>query len=43
MEETEMEISDILISFLIGTNGKKRSIFFEFSYESEVNMDYVSY
>ena len=43
MEETKMDISDGLLSFLIETNGKKRSICFEFSYEQKVNMEYVAY
>ena len=43
MEETEQEISDGLLSVLIENSGKKRSVCFEFSYESSVKMDYVAY
>ena len=43
MEETEQEISDGQLSFLIENNGKKRSVCFEFSYDEEVHMDYVAY
>ncbi len=43
MEETEKEISDGQLSFLIETNGLLRYVCFEFSYESNVNMDYVAY
>ena len=43
MEETEQEIFDGHLSHLIETNGKMRSICFEFSYLEEVTMDYVVY
>ena len=43
MEETEQEIFDGHLSHLIQTNGKKRSVCFEFSYEETVNMGYVAY
>ena len=43
MEETETEIDDGLLSFLIENNGKKRSVCFEFSYERTENMGYVAY
>ena len=43
MEETEIEIKDGLLSYLIETNGLKRYICFEFSYDDNVKMDYVAY
>ena len=43
MEETEQEIYDGQLSHLIQTNGKKRYVCFEFSYDSAVQMDYVAY
>ena len=43
MEETEQEIFDGYLSHLIETNGQKRSVCFEFSYESTVEMHYVAY
>ena len=43
MEETEKEIKDGLLSYMIETNGLKRSVCFEFSYEEEVKMYYVAY
>ena len=43
MEETEQEIADGQLSFLIENNGKKRSVCFEFSYEDTVSMEYVAY
>ena len=43
MEVTDTEISDGLLSFMIETNGLKRSVCFEFSYEDDVKMNYVAY
>ena len=43
MEETEQEIYDGYLSYFIENNGQKRSVCFEFSYESTVNMGYVAY
>ena len=43
MEETEIEIADGQLSFLIENNGKKRSVCFEFSYDPDVRMEYVAY
>ena len=43
MEDTEQEISDGQLSFLIENSGKKRSVCFEFSYDPDVKMDYVAY
>ena len=43
MEETEKEISDGQLSYFIQTNGKARSVCFEFSYEESVKMDQVAY
>ena len=43
MEETEQEISDGLLSHLIDTQGKARSVCFEFSYEPTVKMYYAAY
>ena len=43
MEETEQEIFDGQLAHLIQTNGKVRSVCFEFSYETSVEMDYVAY
>ena len=43
MESTEIEIRDGLLSFMIETNGLKRSVCFEFSYDWDVRMNYVAY
>ena len=43
MEETETEINDGHLSYFVQTNGKVRSICFEFSYEESVHMDNVAY
>ena len=43
MDTEEQEISDGLLSHLIENNGEKRSVCFEFSYESTVSMGYVAY
>ena len=43
MPETEMEISDGYISYLIKTEGKARSVCFEISYEEAVNKDKAAY
>ena len=43
MEETDIEIKDGLLSYMIETNGLKRSVCFEFSYEEEISMYYVAY
>ena len=43
MESEEQEIFDGLLSHLIENNGEKRSVCFEFSYESTVEMGYVAY
>ena len=43
MESTEIEIKDGLLSFMIETNGLKRSVCFEFSYDDDVKMNYVAY
>ncbi len=43
MEETEQEISDGKLSYFIQTNGKMRSICFEFSYEDAIKTDDVVY
>ena len=43
MEETEQEIYDGQLSHLIETNGKKRSVCFEFSYDPVVSMEYIVY
>ena len=43
MEDTELEIADGQLAFLIETNGKARSVCFEYSYEETVKMPYVAY
>ena len=43
MESEEKEITDGLLAHLIENNGEKRSVCFEFSYESTVSMGYVAY
>ena len=43
MAETEIEVFDGYLSYLIENNGKKRSVCFEFSYEDTVSMGYVAY
>ena len=43
MPETELEIADGQLSYLIETNGKARSVCFEFSYEDTVEMSHVAY
>ena len=43
LENTENEISDGLLSFLIETNGLKRSICLGFPKKTTVKMDYISY
>ena len=43
MSETDTEIPDGQLTYLIETNGKKRSVCFEFSYEQAVDMGYVAY
>ena len=43
MEETEMEIKDGLLSYVIKPNGLKRSVCFEFSYIDTIKMNYVAY
>ena len=43
MEETEQEISDGQLSYFIQTNGKTRSVCFEFSYEDAIKTEQVAY
>ncbi len=43
MEETEQEISDGKLSYFIQTNGKMRSVCFEFSYEDAIKTENVAY
>ena len=43
MEETEQEISDGLLSYVIMAEGKKRSVCFEFSYDSTIEIGHVEY
>ena len=43
MESEEKEITDGLLAHIIENNGEKRSVCFEFSYESTVSMGYVAY
>ncbi|MBQ6284750.1 MAG: hypothetical protein IJK67_00360 [Bacilli bacterium] len=43
MDTDEKEITDGLLFHLIENNGEKRSVCFEFSYESIVEMGYVAY
>jgi len=43
MEETEKEINDGQLSYFIQTNGKARSVCFEFSYEDAIKSEQVAY
>jgi len=43
MEETEQEIHDGKLSYFIQTNGKARSVCFEFSYEDAIKTQNVAY
>ena len=43
MEETEQEIHDGKLSYFIQTNGKMRSVCFEFSYEDAIKTENVAY
>ena len=43
MESTEVQIKDGLLSYMIETNGKKRSVCFEFSYAEEIYNYYAAY
>ena len=43
MEETEQEIYDGKLSYFIQTNGKMRSVCFEFSYEDAIKTENVAY
>jgi len=43
MEETEKEISDGQLSYIIETNGKRRSVCFEFPYNNEIKVKQIAY
>ena len=43
MEETEKEISDGQLSYIIQTNGKKRSVCFEFPYNDDIKVKQIAY
>ena len=43
MEETEKEISDLQLSFIIQINRKRKSVCFQFPYNDAVKVEQIAY